>query len=210
MKAVKPQAQSSGVPVLHEGESASMSVEEYLRTEPTAPIRREFDRGIAQAMSGGSPEHSLVKTELVYLLASGLRDGNCTLFDSDMRVQVADDQFVYPDASVVCDPPEYTGEGAMRSLANPLVVIEVLSASSEGYDRGDKFRKYFSMKSVRDYILVSQERPRVEVISQNEDGEHYQLRVFDGLDRTAVIPSLSFQIQLAEIYRTLSFSTDDD
>jgi Uma2 family endonuclease len=147
-----------------------MSVAEYLRFEATASTRHAFERGEVFAMAGGSPAHSRLKFQLVMLLGDQLRHSGCQGFDSDMRIKVEQlELYTYPDAAVTCAQPQFTNESP-RSLLNPQVVFEVLSKSTEGYDRGEKFAKYREIPSLRHYVLISQAQRRVDVYTRNDDG----------------------------------------
>ena len=189
-----------------------MSEAEYLRFELTAEVRHEFDRGLVTAMAGGTAEHSQIKSDLVRELGNALAPHGCSYFDSDMRVKTADARYVYPDASATCEPPEIDEAEGGQSLVNPTVIFEVTSRTTEAYDRGEKFHKYRAMASVREYVLVLQDRPRVEVISFRPEGNTYGIQVAEGTDATFELPSLGVSLRLAEIYRQVSFEaeTPDD
>ena len=182
-----------------------MSEAEYLRFEQTSEVRHEFDHGVITAMAGGTAAHSQIKIDLSRELGNALAPRGCSYFDSDMRVRIDEMRYVYPDAAATCEDPQIHAAEGGESLVNPSVVFEVLSDSSEAYDRGEKFHKYRLLPSMRDYVLILQDRPRVEVISFGEDGETFRVRVSEGLDASAEIPSLGISLRLAELYRQVRF-----
>lgn len=138
-----------------------LTAEEYLVWERGQPVRHEFFHGEVFAMAGGTMRHNALCARLIELLAPQLR-GRCVVLTSDQRVVGADrDRYVYPDVSVVCGPVA-TEPGASDVLANPTLLIEVLSNSTEQYDRGLKWDGYQRLESLTDYLLVSQSQPRIE------------------------------------------------
>lgn len=208
----------SSVETLEEKPLPRMTVEEYLEFEANSQFRHDYDHGVvtpvggSYAMAGGSPEHSLVKIDLAGEIRDALVPKGCSYFDSDMRVDVADGQYVYPDASATCSKPEYSGSGPTRSLKNPTAVFEVLSESTEAEDRGKKLKKYFANPSVRDYVLINLRTPRVEVVSRDvESAEPRFVMTFaDGLEASVTIPSLGITLSLARIYRQVTYRPGQD
>ena len=190
------------------GQTDRLTVEEYLAFEASSPVRHEYDRGLLVKMAGGTVRHSQIKSDLVRELGNQLGPGGCNYFDSDMRVRVRDDRYVYPDASATCRPPETVEGHDGTSLANPQAVFEVLSEGSEAYDRGRKFHDYLQIESVRDYVLLAQDRPRMEVISRREPGGDFRLRISEGEAEAAEVPSLGVSLRLAEVYRQVRFEDD--
>jgi Uma2 family endonuclease len=155
------------------GEAAhavAMTEQEYLAFERASDMRHEFADGVAYAMSGGTREHSLVGTNIAGELRIALRDRPCEVHGSDMRIKVArSGRYTYADAVVVCGRAELEDEVG-DTLLNPTVVVEVLSDSSERYDRGEKFAQYRSVESLRHYVLASQRQARIEVFTRAEAG----------------------------------------
>ena len=138
-----------------------MSPDEYLAWEREQPVRHEYFRGEVFAMAGGSMRHNALCIRLGRVLDTQL-EGRCTVMSSDQRVVAANrERYVYPDVSVVCGPvrPEL---GAGDVLVNPTTLLEVLSSSTEQYDRGLKWEGYQRIESLTDYVLVSQAEPRIE------------------------------------------------
>jgi len=138
-----------------------LTAEEYLAWERDQPVRHEFFHGEVFAMAGGSMRHNALCARVIESLGAQLR-GRCIVLTSDQRVVAARrDRYVYPDTSVVCGPP-VTEPGASDVLANPMILVEVLSSSTEQHDRGLKWEGYQRIESLTDYVLVSQAEPRIE------------------------------------------------
>lgn len=179
--------------------------EEYLELEQSSAGKSEYHAGVIYAMAGGSPQHSLICANVLGLLSAALREGSCAPYDSNLRVAAAEEGFyTYPDASIVCGPLETQGSRA-DTVTNPTVVFEVLSDSTEAYDRGAKFGFYRTIPSLREYVLISQSAPAVEVFSRQEHGV-WLMSAFQGLGAVAKLMSVSVQLPLAEIYRRAEFS----
>jgi Uma2 family endonuclease len=151
-------------------EKIPLTPEAYLAWERQQLEKHEYFEGEVFAMAGASREHNLIVVNVVGELRNLLRKGTCEVYPSDLRVHVPlTGLYTYPDASVVCGRPELTDEQG-DTLLNPSVLIEVLSPSSEGYDRGKKFEQYRSIASLRDYLLVSSESAHVEHYARQPDG----------------------------------------
>jgi Uma2 family endonuclease len=147
-----------------------MSPEEYLAFERASDQKHEYADGEIFAMSGGTHEHSLIAGNVHGELRNALMERPCVVHGSDMRIKVAaTNRYFYPDVSVVCGRPVF--QDATRDvLLNPKAVIEVLSDSTERYDRGDKFQHYQQIASLTEYVLVSQTAPLVEHYARQADG----------------------------------------
>lgn len=147
-----------------------VSPEDYLALERVSAEKHEYANGELFAMSGCTREHSLIAANILVALHNALLDRPCEVHTSDMRVAIAKTRrYVYPDASVVCGEPRFE-DAHVDTLVNPTVIVEVLSESSEAYDRGDKFAQYRSVPSVRDYVLLSQTSARIEHFRRQPDG----------------------------------------
>lgn len=180
--------------------------EEYLAREREAAYRSEYIAGQIIAMSGASREHSLITTNLSRVLSSQLLDQPCEVHASDMRVRVsARGLYTYPDIAVVCGDAQYEDE-QVDTLLNPTLIIEVLSPSTEAYDRGAKFSYYRQLTSLREYLLVAQDEMHLEHFVREEDG----WLLTETTDSGAIVklPSISCEAPLAEIYRKIVFPTD--
>lgn len=177
---------------------SGLSPEEYLAFERSSDQRHEYADGEIFAMSGGTVEHSLLSGNVNFELRVALGERGCLVLTSDMRIKIAArNRYVYPDASVVCERPAFEDE-KRDTLLNPLVVVEVLSDSSEAYDRGDKFAQYRSIPSVREYVLLSQKEPLIEVFTRQPDGG-WLLRSY-GPGERAAIASLACELDVDRAY----------
>jgi Uma2 family endonuclease len=180
-------------------EKLTWTHEAYLAAEERAAERHDFIRGEVFAMSGGTPEHSLLTLALGRELSLALRGQRCLVFDTNMRLRnEAADFSCYPDASVVCGTVQRASDDR-NALANPGVVFEVLSDSTEAYDRGDKSREYRAFKSIREIVLVSQKAQRVEVFRRNPEGNFV---IFEfGPGSVVVLDSIGVSLPVADLYR---------
>lgn len=146
-----------------------MSAAEYLAWERDQRDRHQRLDGRVYAMAGGSPRHSRLAARLIALLERASAAG-CQPFSSDLKVRIPpQDDFVYPDATVICGPVELHPD-TTDVVQNPRVVLEVLSKSTEAHDRGEKWLGYQRLPSLTDYVLVSQREPRIEHFTRGEDG----------------------------------------
>ncbi len=155
------------------GEAAlrtKVSEQEYLAFERAAEERHEYANGEIFAMSGGAWEHSLIASNINGELRSAMLKRRCSAHGSDMRIHIpSTGRYTYADALVVCGQPLFTDE-VRDTLVNPIVIVEVLSDSTEKYDRGDKFEQYQTIASFQDYVLVSQKKVRIEHFRKQADG----------------------------------------
>jgi len=175
------------------------TAEEYLALERQSEIRHEFLDGTVYAMSGGRRAHSAICFNLAVSIGSQLRGTPCTGHSSDMKVRAGDASlFAYPDLTIVCgEPILHDDHGDV--LLNPIVIFEVLSRSTEVYDRGEKFERYKTIETLTDYVLVSQDRARLEHFSRRPDGS-WSLTEVDGLDASLGLASINCRLPLAEVY----------
>jgi Uma2 family endonuclease len=184
------------------GEAArekKMSPVEYLALERASEMKHEYADGEIFAMSGGTFEHSATAANILGELRSALADRGCSVLTSDMRVHIpATGRYVYPDGSVVCAEPAFEDD-KRDTLMNPMVVIEVLSDSSEAYDRGDKFAQYRTVPSIQEYVLASQKAPCIEVFTRQADGS-WVLRTYQAGER-AVLSAVGCELPVDEAYR---------
>lgn len=181
-----------------------LTPEEYLVRERRAEWRSEFFRGEMFAMAGATWEHTLIKDNLAGELGNRLKGGPCQVATSDLRVKVnATGLYTYPDLVIVCDPPQFE-DHVHDTLLNPRVIVEVLSDSTEKYDRGTKFAHYRQLPSVQEYVLVAQDRPLVERYVRQAD-DTWVLTAFSDLAGSLVFGAIAAPIPLAEIYRGVQF-----
>lgn len=175
-----------------------MSEQEYLAFERSSPEKHEYADGEIFAMSGGTIEHSAVAANIIRELGNSLFGKGCRTLTSDMRLKIpSTGRYVYPDGSVVCGPPEFVDD-TRDTLLNPRLIIEVLSDSSEAYDRGDKFAGYRSIASFQEYVIASQKEPRIEVFTRQPDGS-WMLRVH-GPGERAALASVGCAIEVDRVY----------
>ena len=185
-----------------------LSLEEYRAIEETAEERHEYCNGEMIAMPGGSLAHSTIACNFLIYLGFLLRDTDFRLYNSDLRIWIPEYQCgTYADVFVIDSEPEFNGD-RIDEILNPLLIVEVLSPSTEGYDRGEKFRKYRSIPSFGEYLLVSQTEPYIEqyynLDRQGNDRASWQ--VYEGIEGSIVLHSLKVEVPMSEIYRRINFS----
>ena len=172
---------------------------DYLALERDSEIKHEFDAGEILAMSGGTARHSALAANIVVALAT-TRSPGCTVFQSDMRVRVAaTGRATYSDISMVCGPIEYDPDDAARTtITNPVLLVEVLSVTTEKGDRGNKWMHYQRISSLQEYVLVSQE-PRIEIFRRTPSGAWEYFEVREGNVRLASGPTLDLAVLYADL-----------
>ncbi len=177
-----------------------LTADRYLVIERAAAEKSQYYRGEMFAMAGASAKHNLIVANIIRVLGNALVQSPCRVFASDLRVAIdVDHHYVYPDAVVVCGQAEYLDQ-SLDTLLNPTLVVEVLSESTERYDRGLKFSGYRSLSSIHTVMLVSQDRQAIEIYSRQSDNQ-WLLRPFQSPDDTVVgMPHLAIEIPLAGIY----------
>jgi Uma2 family endonuclease len=182
-----------------------LSPQEYLALERKAEFKSEYFRGEMFAMAGATYEHTVVKDNLARETGNQLKGSLCRPLTSDMRVKVnATGLYTYPDIAIVCDKPQFEDE-VFDTLLNPRAVVEVLSDSTEKYDRGVKFGHYRQIPSLQQYVLVTQDRPLVERYVRQADNS-WLLTVFEGQSSTFAFNSIPVRVPLSEIYNGVEFS----
>jgi Uma2 family endonuclease len=178
-----------------------LSIQEYLALERQSEERHEYLDGEMFAMSGASRRHNRIVLNIGKGLDSALEERGCDVFVSEMRVLTPDNKFfTYPDVVAVCGEPQFA-DAEVDTLLNPDVIIEVLSPSTEDYDRGPKFAHYRSIPSLREYVLVSQHRVRVEHYLRQTNGNWLPLAELDDLGQTLELLPVGCRLSLAAIYR---------
>ena len=181
-----------------------LTAAEYLAIERKADFKSEFYRGEMFAMAGASREHNRVKENLSIEIGSRLKGSRCQTFSSDQRVLVdATGLFTYPDIVILCGPGEYA-PADRDTLVNPTAIIEVLSPTTKGYDRGTKFRNYQQIASLREYVMVAQDEAVVERYVRQPNGD-WLLTTVTGLDKEMALTSVPVQIPLADVYAGVEF-----
>lgn len=180
----------------------TFSFEEYSEIAARSPNRLEFWEGVILDMSGGSPRHSAITSNIVRLFGEQLRGSRCRIFDANLRVRsIAANRATYADATVVCgglerDPADKTGQ----TVLNPTVLIEVQSPSTEGDDHGPKLDGYKMIGSVEAVLLVAQDRMQITLHQRQPDGAFSSSRYESG---TFDLPPIACRVQLSEVYEDL-------
>ena len=192
------------------------SIDEYLAIERASEDRHEYLDGTIFAMAGESGEHADISANLVVVIGSQLRNTDCRARTKDTKVRSGPAPrglrptkglFSYPDLVVICGEPMYHDEHR-DVILNPKVIIEVLSESTEAFDRGEKFQRYQVWNpSLTDYLLVSQARPLIEHYARQASGWSYQFHA--GLQQSVVIESIRCELRLANIYERVAFQSED-
>jgi Uma2 family endonuclease len=180
------------------------TIAEYLEMEEAAGEKSEYYQGEIFAMSGALLPHNIIAVNTLVSLHSKLKGKGCRPFGSDMRVHIEKNTlFTYPDISVVCGKPE-TLNNDNFNLLNPIVLIEVLSNSTKSYDRGDKFKLYRDISTLKEYILIDSKNVGIECWRINTRG-YWQLEEYKTIDQVLLIPALQISIPLQEIYDGTDF-----
>jgi Uma2 family endonuclease len=175
-----------------------VAVADYLAAERSAPEKHVLWDGEVFAMAGGSPEHNLLVAAVLRELGQRLRGSPCQPYASDQRIRLpALARYVYPDASVTCRPVEVDPADA-DTITNPRLIVEVLSDSTEAFDRGEKFVGYRSVPSLVDYLLVSQHAMRVEHYARQDD-EGWVLRTY-GAEESVLVRTLGIELPVKDLY----------
>lgn len=174
------------------------TAEEYLSLERSASIKSEFHDGQIRAMTGASRAHNLITINIARELSQQLKSRPCEAYVNDMRVKAAKARsYHYPEIAVVCGTPEFE-DAQLDILLNPTLLIEVLSPSTEAYDRGGKFANYRKIASLREYLLVTQDQPGIERYLRQD--EVWLLSEAEGLDASVSLESIACRLSLREVY----------
>ncbi|MEO5858767.1 MAG: Uma2 family endonuclease [Pyrinomonadaceae bacterium] len=174
------------------------NADQYLTLEQGAEYRSQFYFGEIFAMAGASRRHNVVSANVLASIHAQLKGRSCEVYQNDMRVKVNADFYTYPDIVIVCGEPQIEKKNG-ENLLDPAVLIEVLSPSTEKFDRGDKFRFYRLMPSLKEYVLVSQDRVNVEHYFRQEDNS-WLFTVLNDEGDVLELPSVSCSVNLKDIY----------
>jgi Uma2 family endonuclease len=178
--------------------------EEYLARERDAQERSEYFNGQIYALAGASRRHNLITLNLGAELRAQLRGRPCEAYVSDMRVKVGrTGAYTYPDVVALCGEPRFEG-GELETLVNPSMIIEVVSPSTEAHDRGEKFAHYRRLDSLVEYVLVAQDRVRVERYVRR--GDVWEFSEIDDLDGTLFLQSIDCRVGLRSLYDRVDVS----
>ena len=195
------------------------TVEEYLAFERASDERHEYLDGVIYAMAGESPDHGRICMNLAATFVLQLRGSDCEAFSKDMKVccgpyraHTREGLYAYPDLVVVCGAMQFHSQ-AEDVLVNPKVIVEVLSPSTEAFDRGEKFRRYRAwLPTLTDYVLVAQDQPVIDHYQRTPTGApapqeqtRWELETLEGLDAHLHLPSIACTVLLAEVYERIVF-----
>jgi Uma2 family endonuclease len=182
------------------------SPQEYLALERKADFKSEYYDGFITAMAGTSREHNLITLNLGREISSQLKKRPCEAYVSDMRVHVdRTGPYTYPDVVVVCGEPQFEDD-EVDTLLNPTVIVEALSPTTEAYDRGKKFLHYRRLPSLREYVLVSQDKVLVERYTRQ--GDDWLLTELNQINDTLRLASIDCEVPLREIYAKVKLGAD--
>jgi len=187
-------------------EKLVLTYAEYLALEAASPVKMQFVDGVAYAMAGGTWEHAQLAAEMISALSNLLRPGRgrCRVFSSDLKIHVpVTGNSHYADALVVCGPREVPSQDS-NAATNPALIVEVLSDSTESYDRGKKFRDYQRLPSLKHYLLVNQDAVRIEHYRRNDDGT-WTLTIAEAGAKVS-LPELGGDLIVDEIYAVIDFA----
>jgi Uma2 family endonuclease len=183
-----------------------VTAEQYLALDRAAEFRSEYLDGEIIDMSGGSMRHSLLGANIIGQLHALLLKTDCRTFTSDFRVRVSSRMYAYPDVSIVCGKL-MLGDERQDILLNPTVIFEVLSPSTEYYDRGVKLQRYREIESLQDYILVAQNEMRIEQYTRG-DANTWTLRDYLHAEDFLTIASIGVSVPLAALYERIEFPAE--
>lgn len=174
-----------------------LSVDDYLRLEAKSLIKHEYIDGKAYAMAGASDSHVTIALNLASLLRPHVRGTGCRVYMSDMKARVdARNRFFYPDVMVTCDPRDQETPTYKRF---PKLIVEVLSKSTEAFDRGDKFLAYQALESLQEYVVINTRNQRLEIFRRNDSGL-WVFQFYTAEDETFKLKTIDFTGTLAELY----------
>jgi len=184
-----------------------LSPEEYLAIERIAERKSEYYSGETFAMAGASERHNLIVTNTVSELRTLLKNRTCKVYPSDMRVKIPQTGlYTYPDIVVVCSKPVFEDD-VKDTLLNPTLIVEVLSESTEAYDRGKKFEHYRKIPSLAEYLLIAQDRCRIEQFIKQDDGR-WLFSEINSRDAIVKLPSVNCELAVAEGYDKVEFEKE--
>jgi Uma2 family endonuclease len=185
-----------------------LTPEEYLRRERQAETKSEYWDGQVYALAGASQRHTIIVANILALAVTQFKGRSCTVHASDLRVKVRPTGlYTYPDIVIVCGRAGFEDRNR-DTLLNPTVIIEVLSTSTEAYDRGTKFEHYRALESLSDYLLVSQESPTIEHFERMHE-DKWLLSTHKGLDAVVLIVSAGCNLPLAEVYDKVEWPDEE-
>ena len=184
------------------------TVEEYLAFERESDTKHEYYDGEIFAMTGASLAHNLITGNLVAALNVSLRDTDCLVLPQDMRVHCPTGLYTYPDVTVVCGSPERLDERT-DTLLNPLILFEVASPSTEAYDRGRKFGHYRTIVSLKEYVLVAQNRPTVDHFARQTGTDQWLMTSYSNLEQNIELPAIDGVLAMSDLFAKVEFPPEE-
>ena len=179
-----------------------LSPEEYLAIERKAEDKSEYYHGEMFAMSGVSRTHDRINVQLTFLIGQHLRGKQCEAFTANMRVlATASGLYTYPDLSVACEEPQFA-DAQVDTLTNPTLLVEILSPSTEDYDRGKKAKLYRAIPSLQELLIIAQDSYEVELYRRQADGS-WSLMEAKGLESAIALASIGYTLSLRELYENV-------
>jgi Uma2 family endonuclease len=179
-----------------------MSVEEYITFERANPeVRYEFIDGQISMLAGGTADHSIISANIIRELSLALRGSPCRVYTSDMKVRLSEQRYVFPDVSVSCDPRD---QGSVEALRYPRLIVEVLSPSTEAYDRGKKFSYYRACLTIEEYVLVDTQQQAIDLYRREQE-TFWRLSPLGSGDLVK-LQSLGVSFPIAAVYENIAFS----
>lgn len=176
--------------------------DQYLKMEEQSPIKHEYIDGQIYAMAGASDPHVTIALNLATLLRSHVRGSGCRVYISDMKARIESlNRFYYPDVMVTCDSRDQETSTYKRF---PTLIVEVLSDSTEAFDRGDKFADYQELESLREYVLINTKQQRVDCFRRNDKGQ-WVLQFYTPIQKEFILESIDFTGTLAALYEEVYF-----
>jgi Uma2 family endonuclease len=180
-----------------------LSLEAYLEQERTSQIKHEFVDGYVFAMSGASHAHILIEGNCIRTLGNQLLSRPCFVYSSNMQVKVNRARYTHPDVMVVCGKSQLANTSP-DMLFNPTLIIEILSSSTEAYDRGDKFMAYQGIPDLREYVLIAQDKTVIETWLRQSSGK-WLYDVAAGVESSIMLESVACTLNLSEVYAKVNF-----
>ncbi|MFN8529312.1 MAG: Uma2 family endonuclease [Anaerolineae bacterium] len=180
------------------------TLEEYHDYERTNEGKSEYLNSAIYDMVGASEAHNLITSNTIVSLGGQVRGSGCKVYPSDMRLRTPSGFYAYPDVMVICGASQIANEGNRETMLNPTVIIEVLSPSTEMYDRTTKFAHYRSLESLQTFLMIAQDKPYVECFTRHS-GDQWLVAYFSGLDQVCDLPSVGCKLALADLYENVSF-----
>jgi len=184
--------------------------DEYLEIERASPTKHEYFAGDIFAMTGASEQHNLIAANVVASLHGQLRGRDCRVYPSDMRLKVLQTGLnTYPDITVVCGSPVFADPAKRDTLLNPTLIVEILSPSTERYDRGMKFQHYRKIESLQEYLLIAQDEQHIERFARHERQE-WILTEAGGPAAVVSLASIAATLRLQDVYELVAFPAESE